>query len=242
MSTVAKLIIEDQIERELSRVEMSYHRGATLSGKPSTEIMGGLITVVFPSQRDDDYFLEWLFKDRLDDGRTEDLHSLYTIKKGEIVFHEGSFDGVIIDRYRFEDCTPICWREEFSNQHGMVAIMTLSAAIQKYNFQLFVKRWNESWKPPTAYKPSIQEDVAPKVIDYYLTNKNGERIEKAQIGDIVYLNIETRNLIGHKISVDLDSPKVDYRLNGKRLKNDVLKDYQLIKDFEKIELEIVEQE
>ncbi|PID68919.1 MAG: hypothetical protein CR968_00450 [Flavobacteriia bacterium] len=86
------------------------------------------------------------------------------------------------------------------------------------------------------------DDKAPKVIDYFITDKEGVRIEEAQLEDIVYLNIITENLVGQSITVNLEHPKVDYIFNGERLKNVVLKDYQVKADNEKFNLKVTEQE
>ncbi len=235
---VAKLIIEDRVERELSYVEMDYRRGTRWYGMPCTPPMGGLITVVFTSQRNDDYFLDWMFANRFGDKSVASIHQFYTIKKGAVVFYEDDYDGVILDRYRFEDCTPIYYREVFSNLHGMVVIMTLSAAIQKYKFQLFVKQWHESWRPPEEYKPQPLEDFAPKVTDCYYTDLDGNEQAEPVTGKEVYVVVETENATGRNIEIDLSDHERDFEYEGKLLKDDLLK-VHIHKRKERIKLKVV---
>ncbi len=247
MKTLVRLFYDNEV-RDIDFVNLEYRRDISFrTGKPSGELEGGYIHLLFTPRGDEDYFLKyWMFANRADVEGVKYPNSRYKLKNGEVVFYEGDYDGRILFKYRFEDCVPIYYRETFHHLYGMMNYIVLSAAIQYYKSDdpdPWLKQWNESWKPPEELMPIYEEeDKTPKVIDFFLTNKKGERIENSQIGNIVYLNIETKHLVGYTISVDLHNPEVDYKLNGERLKNDVLRDYKLRNDFEKLELEVVEQE
>lgn len=79
----------------------------------------------------------------------------------------------------------------------------------------------------------------PKIIDFCLTDRQNNKIDKANIGDIVFLYIKTFGLKGKKISIKLDNPEVDFEYEDKILTNDTLKDYLVKYDEEFIKLKIV---
>ncbi len=245
MNTVAKLFIDRQ-EWELNNTNIKYYRATRWNGKPCSDTMGGIVNISFTPKGNEDDILCWMFANRYDNENLDDWRRHYKLKNVEIVFYEGDFNGQILFKYKLNDCTCVRYFEVFNNLSGMETFVTLSAAIQYYknNDLYLIKGWRENWKPPQPYQTPVIEfkDEKPRVIDFYLTNKKGERIQKAKFEDIVYLNIETKNLIGYSITIDLDNPEVDYKLNGKILKNDVLSDYTIQKDLEKVELKVIEQE
>lgn len=87
-------------------------------------------------------------------------------------------------------------------------------------------------------------DASEKVLDYYLSDKNNnfirERLED-YIGDTIILNIRTQNLVGKTLNLTLNNKKVDFEYDKKPLKQDILMDYKIEKDFEQIELKVIKQ-
>jgi len=90
--------------------------------------------------------------------------------------------------------------------------------------------------------PVTEEPKPPKVQDYYITDEMNNRIEKAKIGDTIYLNIKTSGMIGESMSINLDDKSADFKYNGEVLVDDTLSDYQITKNLEKIALEVVKQQ
>ena len=88
-----------------------------------------------------------------------------------------------------------------------------------------------------------KENTTPKIIDYYLTDKHQNIFKdnlKSHIGEKIWININSENLIGQKIILNLNQKEVDFEYQGKRLENDILRDFKMTKDFESIELTIIE--
>ncbi len=75
---------------------------------------------------------------------------------------------------------------------------------------------------PTSRKNSEEEDLIPKVLDDYLTDLNRNRIDKTKIGENVFLNIETKKLIGELLTISLNDKKADFKYKNKRLPNDTI--------------------
>lgn len=153
---LAKLFVLGQ-ERELLWTDMGYERDIRMNGKPSTEVMGGLITVCYESQGDDDVILRWLTKP-LEDDTWEEIDKM---AEGKVCFYNNGFDYPPTKTYKFNDALLIYYKEVFYTEgiQPMKTIITISPAIQNYGAD-FVKLWNESWILPSErmpYQPMEQE-------------------------------------------------------------------------------------
>jgi len=96
----------------------------------------------------------------------------------------------------------------------------------------------------TKNHEKIELDVVKQggeFVDLYFTNTTGEIITEVMPGDAVLLNVETKNMIGEKATIDLNDEDVDFSYNGDRLNNDILSDYLIHQDIEKIPLEVIRQ-
>ena len=86
-----------------------------------------------------------------------------------------------------------------------------------------------------------QEEMskAPKLIDYYITDVEGNRIESDitnYIGDKIIVHIETQDLINDRININMNNKFVDFIYKGEKLEKDTLKNYEITKNHEEIEL------
>ena len=106
----------------------------------------------------------------------------------------------------------------------------------------FSEYWRETLPSSTPITESNEEDNQPRIVEYYITDASNKRIEETIIGETIVLNVDTRNMIGEKMTIDLDDQTVDFKYDGEVLKNDTLTDYEISNDLEKIELEVIEQQ
>jgi len=86
-----------------------------------------------------------------------------------------------------------------------------------------------------------QEEMSktPKLIDYYITDVEGNRIESDitnYIGDKIIVHIETQDLINDRININMNNKFVDFIYKGEKLEKDTLKNYEITKNHEEIEL------
>ena len=86
-----------------------------------------------------------------------------------------------------------------------------------------------------------QEEMSktPKLIDYYITDVEGNRIESDitnYIGDKIIVHIETQDLINDRINIYMNNKFVDFIYKGEKLEKDTLKNYEITKNHEEIEL------
>lgn len=235
----AKLFILGQ-EIELLWTDMHYYREIRMNGKPATKIMGGLITVCFATNQDSDQILRWMTKESEDDTWEE----VDKMEEGKVCFYENGIDYPPIKTYKFNDAHLIYFKESFyaEGSQPMQTTITISPAIQNYGTD-FVKRWNVSWIPPNERMPYQPiENNEPKVLDYYLTDLDDNKIDKTKIGEIVFLNIETKNLIGKLLTISLNDKKVDFKYKNEILPNDTISNYKITNNLEKLKLEVVKQQ
>jgi len=103
---------------------------------------------------------------------------------------------------------------------------------------MFEEHWLTT--KPENVPVTVREDNK-ELTSYYLTNAEGEEIESYKTGDKITLNIETKNRINDKMSINLNDAEHDFKLNGTVLNNDTIKDYVISSDHETIELEVIDQ-
>ncbi|MFL0062757.1 type VI secretion system tube protein TssD [Tenacibaculum maritimum] len=168
MNTVAKLCIGKD-EWELHNTAITYYRCTRVTGRPATETMGGYVAVRFTPKGNEEMMLDWMFANRMEDGKTAYPRCLYVLKQAEIVFYEGDFNGRILFKYRLEDCTVIYFKESFNTLWGMETSVVFSAAIQYYKDTFYIKSWRENWKPPTKKESPFQDltntfNATPKIL------------------------------------------------------------------------------
>ena len=60
------------------------------------------------------------------------------------------------------------------------------------------------------------------IVDVFITDENNERIEVTEPNKIIFLHLETENMIGKYVTIDLSNDRIDYLFEGKHLENDIL--------------------
>ncbi|WP_281322243.1 type VI secretion system tube protein TssD [Flavobacterium aestivum] len=163
-------------ERELLWTSMSYDKFTCAKGSPRSDMEGGMITLVFTTQENDDVFMHNMTKEvELETDRMED---------GEIHFWDKGFNEAVTRKYKFKDTYIVEFSEIFSTYHAgnMQTQLTISPAIQDYGAKL-VKHWNKSWIPPSEpvpYQPQKEEEKEKRVILTF--DANSSDIKEGKFG------------------------------------------------------------
>ncbi|WP_404812524.1 hypothetical protein ACIRNY_02810 [Capnocytophaga canimorsus] len=81
----------------------------------------------------------------------------------------------------------------------------------------------------------------PDILEIYYTDEKGNRIDKKDLqpNTVVYLVIKGQNLAGKTGDLELSDTKVDFEHQGVYLENDILENYALESDYNKIELKVI---
>jgi len=235
---LAKLFVLKQ-EIELLSTDMRYVRRVESNGEMDTEVLGGHITVCFATRTDTDMILRWMTKDSED----ESLEELDKMEKGKVCFYQDGFDYPPTKTYDFNDAFLVDYVEVFDadSNDQLQTVMTISPGIQDYGVEI-IKPWNVSYVVPTEEEPHQAEEVLEKkLVNYYLTDSAGNKIEEYETGDKIFLVIETKNRIDDKITIHLEDKSHDFKYKGEVLENDKLENYIIKSDLEKIELTVIGQ-
>ena len=84
-----------------------------------------------------------------------------------------------------------------------------------------------------------ENENAPKIKKTYYTDLNGDIIEKGDIGQEVYLVLETKNMIGKTVDIDLSDNTKDFEYKGHILKDDILGNLTINEDLQQEKLKVV---
>jgi len=124
----------------------------------------------------------------------------------------------------------------------MTTLIHLTPAIMiDDGYKVLDHYWKTKDLSATNVTPTVikQDDDEGKVIDYYLIGSEGTRIEEIGEEEEIFLILETEEMTGKKITIDLSSKSHDFEYQGKRLENDILTNYQIQGNQDKIKLKVL---
>lgn len=82
----------------------------------------------------------------------------------------------------------------------------------------------------------------PEVIAKYYTDLEGNRIEETIIGEEVYLVLETKNMIGKTVDIDLSDNTKDFEYEGQILEDDILANLTINGNIQQEKLKVIPQQ
>ena len=87
-----------------------------------------------------------------------------------------------------------------------------------------------------------EEHKAPRIIDFYYVRKDKNKDEKLTYGDELYVILESQEMIGEKVDLELHKKKIDFMYEGNRLKENTIKDYQIRANKDKILMSVIRED
>ncbi len=231
MAFQAKLFINNEERNVLDSVFL-YDQLVDNTGRPKTDVKGGKIHILIESTSNDELFYDWMF-------------SNYTMYKGYVRFYKRDGLSKLFD-FEFANCHCVNLSENFNAESGepLKMKLTLSPGIQRVRGQIFEKLWNPSNPFVEAAPITKREEKEPEFLGYHFEDENGEIIEKEdiEVGDEIFLVIETQNAEGEETTIDLADKSIDYEYQGKPLKNDILRGIIIQGDISKYKLKAINQQ
>ncbi|WP_025742298.1 type VI secretion system tube protein TssD [Aquimarina pacifica] len=231
MSAKAELHLFDQ-EFTILYFNSGLHTPTDYRGQPWGTPDGGVISVVIPTPRKPQEFLESMQSDRM--------------IRGKIRFHK--WDGIHIDaELEFANAYIIERETSFYSQgtDNYTMRVVISPGIQRYRGVTFEKSWNPSdpFIEDTTPVMMREENVEPELIDSYYQDKNGNRIPENRLkaGSEIYYVIKSSSAIGKEASIDLNNNKLDFEYNGSVLEDDILT-INVTSDTMKLSLKAIKQQ
>ena len=228
-------------QRKLLSLTTSYSKTICKKGYPDSLPIAHFFKVSFLTEEGDDFFADWMY------GK----NNHYQWQKGQwyngtITFYDDTSYGQEFLHYELTTALATSFRVDYDQEKGMITTLEIFARERVYDHKFIIN--SEYYAIMFDYveieRPKKKkEDTTPKIIDYYLTDKHQNIFKdnlKSHIGEKIWININSENLIGEKIILNLNQKEVDFEYQGKRLENDILRDFKMTKDFESIELTIIE--
>jgi len=200
-----------------------------LSARVTYNKFGGLFSLAFDSTEADEPFYEWMLNGDM--------------KQGRIVFYDGDLDQAF--KIEFWDCYCVGLAEHMSSQGSapMRIHLRLSPAITRNRSVEDQKVWKVTDISPKskAFGPgATTEELAYD--ELYMVDDKNNIIDDVVPGMHVDLVIKTSGCIGKSITIDLSNEKCDYKHNGEIVKDDILKNYVINQNTERVPLEVIKQQ
>ena len=227
MSLVAKMHIEDK-EINILDYKFRFIRSTDEHGKPMGKPRGTIFEILFETTSDQS-FMEWSI--------ATDMTKHVKIVVSPVTQTSKSR---VIELY---DVHCVHFKNNFNAQNGepMTTLIHLTPAIMIDDGRKVLDHY---WKktdlsanvPVTVLK---NEEEEGRVIDYYLIGEEGTRIDEVGEEKEITLVLETEQMEGKKLTIDLSSKTHDFEYEGKRLENDKLNNYQIKGEQDKIKLKVI---
>ncbi|WP_338792289.1 type VI secretion system tube protein TssD [Bernardetia sp. MNP-M8] len=226
MSLIAKMYIEDK-EINILDFKFRFHRAVDEHGKPMGKPNGTVFEIIFETTSDQS-FMQWSI--------ATDMTKHVKIVVSPVTAASKSR---IIELY---DVHCVHFKNNFNAQNGepMTTLIHLTPAIMiDDGYKVLDHYWKKTDLSANAPITVLNnDDEEGKVIDYYLVGSEGTRIEDIGEEKEIYLVLETEGMTGKKITINLSSKSHDFEYQGKRLENDILRDYQIQGEQDKIKLKV----
>ncbi|MCF6346977.1 MAG: hypothetical protein L3J20_01590 [Flavobacteriaceae bacterium] len=201
------------------------------TGKPFGRPTGHLIDLIFESSKDTNEFLAWLVGQ--------------SMKEIKIVFSPITGNGKSRTIW-LRDAYCIYFKEHFisTTTQAMTTTVTISAGIVDDGGVIHYEHWKVSdIHPPKMVEPTpIPREEKPKIIDFYYTDIDGNRDTKLTYGEKAFLVLRSKKMTGETVDLKLDTKVIDFIYNGKRIKDDIIKDYTIKSNTDKIPVEIISED
>lgn len=113
---------------------------------------------------------------------------------------------------------------------------------------LYISRYSQKtergvwyFDEPEPEEPKQEIDTDIDLSEIYYTDKKGNRIKENDFepDTIIYVIVKGKNLAGKTGDLELSNTKVDFEYEGKHLENDILENYTLKSDYNRIELKVI---
>ncbi len=80
-----------------------------------------------------------------------------------------------------------------------------------------------------------------QIQSHYLEDDKGNKINRCRKNQTIFLVVESKDMVGKNICIDLSDDNVDYEYNGKYIENDLLENVKVTADTMRIQLKTLKQ-
>ena len=226
MSLIAKMYVEDK-EVTILDFQFRFYRNMNEHGYPMGRANGTIFKIVFETTADQS-FMSWAV--------ATDMTKHVKIVISPIAATSKSRT---IELY---DVHCVYFSNNFNAQSGepMTTLIHLTPAIMiDEGYKILDHYWKKTDLSTENVAPTIiQQDKELEIIDIYYEDKEGNKIERIYLGDIL-LVLKTKNGEGKKLDIDLQDQEHTYIYEGDKVEEGILKNIAIIGDTTKVELKVI---
>lgn len=224
MHVYAKMYIDDKVFDILS-LKFGFDQKIRTNGAVCALPQGGLFDIKLDAGSDT-LFYRW-------------AASMNLRKEVKIVFYPVTEDrnSRVIELY---DAQCIKYDCDFcaTDLEPLVTSIRLSPGIIVQNGQVMVEKWWRLTDLSLRNAPN-EVPVAPVYQEIYVVDENNRRLDEIDKEQKIELVVKTEGKVGKVISFDLNNSDFDFMYLGQRLKDDMLMDYTIEENIERIPLDVV---
>lgn len=229
MSIQVTLIVDDT-EFNLLQHYFGLFQNSDYTGRPTSAPQADTFDCVVEASKKDDVFFEWA------------IHPHLMKKKVEIIFSSRFGTGkstkiTLLDVH----CTYCNYHFSSTGSNPFTVTFSLSPAIILINGQVMLSHHWKVTDPSLLNQPILiqEEDNQPRIIRQYMTDTDDVGLDEYSQGDKIYYVLESKDMIGESVDIELHDKEIDFLYRNKRLENDKIKNYTINSDIEKIPLQVI---
>ena len=226
MAMQAKLFVDGEFYN-LKEFDYGFINGSNANGFSSGKTRQTGLNCVIEAIRQP-YFEEWAMED-------------YMKKYVEVHITEGVSSMGRTRILKFHDTFLLELHTRFNALSGEPMSFELKMKSGAIEASWSTAKHIEAWgNIPKETEPTVIENNEPQVLETYYTDLEGNPIEP-KTGQEVYLILNTKDAVGETIDIDLGDSKRDFIYNDQVLDDDMLMDFKINTDSQKIKLRVIEQ-
>lgn len=229
MGIEVKLFVDDKVFRVLD-YHFGFFQNSDYTGRPSRKPNAYPFKFTIEASKDITFY-EWA------------IHPTMQKKRVKIVFSPAnrmskSTTIELLDVHCF-----LCqYHFTSTGNQPFVVNFDLSPATIMRDGQVLLKRnWAVTDPEMLNMVPTEQEEGnnEPRIVKQYITDRNDIELDDYERGQEIYCVLESENMNNENVDIDLSQFEVSFLYRGEILKNNILKDYVISTEEEKIPLQVI---
>jgi hypothetical protein len=81
----------------------------------------------------------------------------------------------------------------------------------------------------------------PQILECFLEDEQGNTISKSKKNQSIFVVVNTKDMVGKSIDIDLSDDDIDYEYNGAVVDNDLIEGINVTADTMRIQLKTIKQ-
>ncbi len=227
----AKLIIDGK-EINVLWFTFGVNQGTDTSGRPSQKPVFIGLKLIIETQRDLN-LADWSFA--ANQTKQLELHIYPVIMGGKT------------RKLYFYDCHLVNWANSFSSTGSSPMSERLEITAAGVKDSQSDSEYSAYWRttfPSNNVEATTrsEENIEPRVVEHYITDREDVELSEYERGHEIYCVLETENMDSESVDIDLSQFEVPLLYRGERIQDNIIKDYTISADEEKIPLQVISED